>query len=567
MTRRTARLLAVASVALAAVLTRPPTPVAAQQPAPLPELPADLALVPADALGFAHVRVAEIWKSDSMKDLRKVVERAGPTAFGVLDADFTPPPSTIDRVTTVLLPFKDKPEPRTVTILSFTKPFDAARVKKQYMPKGQELKANGKAYTSDKQVGVSVYFPDDKTLVFGDADTLPQYLEMGVKADGPLAEALRTAAAKPLTAAVNVKRVPIPDEFTQQLPLDMRPLTKAELITLTADTNKDVNLTLAVGFPTEADAAAGEKAIRKAADMGRTALAEPRRMAEELVTGARNKKKDTPRPLDDLPQAVGGLAALGGLNTLDEILAELPLKTAGKSVTATVTLPPWTAQYLGLGIVSAGVALPAVQKVRNAAARMQSMNNLKQIGLAMHNYHDVHGSFPPAAIVDKKGKKLLSWRVAILPYIEQDNLYRQFKLDEPWDSEHNKPLSMVSIKTYMDPRAELKPGETNYRLFVGGGSPFDWLQGRKFSNITDGTSNTIMAVSAGDPVPWAKPDDFEFDPAKPLPDLKPPFGDLLSLFCDGSVRMIRPERVKDFDKVMKLLIQADDGQVIPNFDE
>jgi len=215
-----------------------------------------------------------------------------------------------------------------------------------------------------------------------------------------------------------------------------------------------------------------------------------------------------------------------------------------------------------------GLLLPAVQKVREAAARMQCNNNLKQIGLALHNYHDVHGTFPPAAICDKKGKKLLSWRVAILPYIEQDNLYKQFKLDEPWDSEHNAPLSGVAIKTYIDPRSPDLTGKfnhTHYKVFTGNGAIFDTLASKKLTQITDGTSNTVMVVAAGESVPWAKPDDFEFDPKKDLPDLTKPFTELLMLFGDGSVRMVRPDQIKDFDKLMKLLIQADDGMVIPDF--
>jgi hypothetical protein len=207
-----------------------------------------------------------------------------------------------------------------------------------------------------------------------------------------------------------------------------------------------------------------------------------------------------------------------------------------------------------------------VQKIRNAAARTQSMNNLKQIGIAMHNYHDANGFFPPAAITDKKGKKLHSWRVAILPYIEQNNIYSQLKLDEPWDSEHNKKFTSVSIKTYMDPRIETPAGKTTYRVFVGQKAPFDWVKGRSSLSITDGTSNTIMVVSAGEPIEWAKPEDFEFDPEKALPDLSKPFGpELITAFCDGSLRVLKTD-MKDFDKLMKLLIQPSDGMVIPNFE-
>ena len=85
---------------------------------------------------------------------------------------------------------------------------------------------------------------------------------------------------------------------------------------------------------------------------------------------------------------------------------------------------------------------------------------MKQIGIALHGYHDAYGTFPPAAICDKKGKKLLSWRVAILPFLEQDNVYRQFKLDEPWDSDHTKKFSATKVKVFMDPRLPNSTGNT-----------------------------------------------------------------------------------------------------------
>jgi len=84
------------------------------------------------------------------------------------------------------------------------------------------------------------------------------------------------------------------------------------------------------------------------------------------------------------------------------------------------------------------------------AGRGQSNNNLKQIAIAFHQYHDTYKSLPLHAIYSKDGKTpLLSWRVAILPFIEQDALYKQFKLDEPWDSEHNKKLIPLMPRIYM----------------------------------------------------------------------------------------------------------------------
>ena len=143
--------------------------------------------------------------------------------------------------------------------------------------------------------------------------------------------------------------------------------------------------------------------------------------------------------------------------------------------------------------VAVALLLPAVQAAREAARRAQCVNNLKQIGLALHNYHAANDDFPGRPITDKDGKPLLSWRVAILPYIEQEALYNQFKLDEPWDSPHNKALIAADahdLRLPEPPAAE--PGMTNYRVFVGRGAPCSTTRrARGSQDVTDGTSNTI----------------------------------------------------------------------------
>jgi prepilin-type processing-associated H-X9-DG protein len=131
----------------------------------------------------------------------------------------------------------------------------------------------------------------------------------------------------------------------------------------------------------------------------------------------------------------------------------------------------------------------------------------------------------------------LSWRVAILPYVEQDNLYKQFRLDEPWDSEHNKTLIDKMPRVYALPNKLSKPNETHYRVLVGNDSMWDWVQGSQLAQITDGLSNTWMVVEAEDGVPWTKPDELEFDPKKPLPKFSTKLkGGFHVLFGDGSVR-------------------------------
>ena len=202
--------------------------------------------------------------------------------------------------------------------------------------------------------------------------------------------------------------------------------------------------------------------------------------------------------------------------------------------------------------------VPVVQAARTAAGRNQSGNNLKQIALALHNYHDVHGRFPPQAIRSKEGKPLLSWRVAILPYVEQMGVYQQFHLDEPWDSEHNKTLIAKMPPTYASPAlsdAQRAKGLTSYlaplsrkpAATIKANEPtamemiFDNPEGNRINEITDGTSNTIMVLEAHpkSAVIWTKPDDLVFDEKKPFVALEgQPNAGFNAAFADGSVRFI-----------------------------
>ena len=183
-----------------------------------------------------------------------------------------------------------------------------------------------------------------------------------------------------------------------------------------------------------------------------------------------------------------------------------------------------------------------------AANRIRSMNNLKQMGLAFHNFHDTNGHFP-ANIVDKNtGKPLLSWRVALLPYIEQNALYKAFKQDEPWDSEHNiklakslVPVYSLANQTKRDPQGNCL---TPYQAFTGKSTLFEAGKKLKFTDVTDGTSNTLLFVEAKNQVIWSKPDDIPFDPAKELPAANTFLGGLFpggfhAAFCDGSVRFFK----------------------------
>jgi len=210
-----------------------------------------------------------------------------------------------------------------------------------------------------------------------------------------------------------------------------------------------------------------------------------------------------------------------------------------------------------IGVLVA-LLLPAVQAAREAARRMQSMNNLKMIALAMHNYHDTHKSFPPRANFSDDGKPLLSWRVHILPFIEQEALYRDFKLDEPWDSAHNKKLIERMPALYRNPSARPSTSHASYLVPCGNGSIFEGKKGTTFGSITDGTANTILALEANEAasVIWTQPKDLEYDVTDPLAGLgKAHPGGFLTAFADGSVQFLAANI--DTDLFLRLLMMAD----------
>lgn len=206
-------------------------------------------------------------------------------------------------------------------------------------------------------------------------------------------------------------------------------------------------------------------------------------------------------------------------------------------------VPSLAAATPATGAVLVALLLPAVQQAREAARRTQSKNNLKQIGLAFHNHHDAFNEFPARVIADADDNPGLSWRVKILPFIDQGALYNEFHLDEPWDSDHNIQLVNRMPATYGNPNnPELNAeGKTRYLVPVGDGFLFDEDDGPNIRDITDGTSNTIMCVEAEPEraVIWSAPEDLEVDMDDVLDGLrKARTGGFHALFADGAVRFI-----------------------------
>jgi Protein of unknown function (DUF1559) len=203
-----------------------------------------------------------------------------------------------------------------------------------------------------------------------------------------------------------------------------------------------------------------------------------------------------------------------------------------------------------------------VLRFQDAANRTKSTNNLKQIALAFHAYHDVNGRLP-ADVVDKDGQPILSWRVLILPYLEQNPLYQEFKLDEPWNGPNNSKLLEKMPKIFESPRiVTKKKGYAAYQGFSGDDALF--RPGKPAWNlpgITDGCSNTIMVLETSSAVPWTRPADIPFDPKKDLRDIGKAYGQKpMAAMCDGSVRALDLKKISA--ETLKGAITPSGGEVL-----
>ena len=258
---------------------------------------------------------------------------------------------------------------------------------------------------------------------------------------------------------------------------------------------------------------------------------------------------------------------VGILNQMPELDREVPglrvvLKQIPVQVTDTKVGMEISEANGQIGKIVDALAEP-VRAARAAAKRTQSMNNMKQIMLALHNYYDANRGFPLRATVDGEGNQLLSWRVHLLPYLEQAALYEQFHLDEPWNSEHNKALIEKCPQVFRSPGTpDLDAGLTNYVVAIAEGTFLSTDKPMEFKQIIDGTSNTLSVLETDEEhaVIWTKPDDLPVDFKNPLVGLLI-WGDqaFLAGRIDGSVQAVS----KTIDKQMlQNLFQYNDGKVV-----
>ncbi len=429
--------------------------------------------------------------------------------------------------------------------LKFAKPFELSQLKDRLVGHTQPGELGGKAYLkSAHPMGPSFFMPDERTLLVANEAALERMLKVeGTEQHSPLIDRVRNMSnAYDLSAVADIASVrqlvnsALGVAVMQQgkkFPKELQPFLDApnlvNAVELATTLTEAGPTSLVVYGENEASAEKLLAMVDNALDMWRVKL-----QADLSKT----------KVSDDPVQRAAGQYLERLMNRYLDMFR--PTREGANLVMFRVEggTDPNQQQLTNVAVIGILVALilPAVQAAREAARRNQSMNNMKQLMLALLIYSDAHKKFPAHASYSPDGKPLLSWRVQVLPFLEEQELYQQFKLDEPWDSEHNRALLAKMPAVYANPNLNLTEGTTNYLAVIGEACIFDGSsKGIGFRQIPDGTSKTIMLVEADADraVEWTKPADFQYDAKNPTAgfgQVRP--GGWLAAFADGHVQFI-----------------------------
>jgi hypothetical protein len=525
---------------------------------PIPNQPpgraADPALnpIPTDCFAFVSVKAAKLWDNPATKPFRDWVAAQKDAPLDVL---FGVPPADIDRVT-AFVATADPDNAAPLVLVTTRQQYNETRVLKALGvgkndgPPGRRV--FGRVAEIRGGAFAWVAFLDDRTMLF-----LPTKLRdeagpaliaqlVARKADGPLAAALIEAQAHDFAVGLDVRGLgAFAGEFGWEADKRLVPylaLLKARTATLTADFDRTARVRLVMSFP-DAETA------RRAAPV----LEEGMKFLASAIGG----EKGEGEPLARIAAGWGTSVLKGAKVTVE-----------GANVVAAADVP-----YAD-DLAKAVAALP--KSLNLTRDTLHAQGNLKQLALAMHNFESAYQFFPSDIAPGGDKAPVMSWRVQILPFIEQDNLYKQLDHMKPWDDPKNlKALEAMEMpKIFERPGRPAPKGHTYFRVFTlpknakGTDRPFfaEGKRGPRITDITDGTSNTLMIVEAGEAVPWYKPDVLPYDGKLPLPQLGDKEADsFLVAMGDGSVRKLKPSKLGE--KTLRALITINGGEVVADLDK
>jgi uncharacterized protein DUF1559 len=485
-------------------------------------------------------------------DLRHLLKHAGVQNLAAFEKRCPVPPDIIDRVTFIMLTPKSLAEPfpdvdpeavSCLVVVRTTKPY--ARLPLLKALGYREKVYRRELYHFTEELWSGLYLIDDQTFLVGSEDALIQYLERRGDASktGPLQAALELAAGKHhFVLGLNPSAL-AKENFANAIPQTLQPLMQARSIAFTADFDKETQASVRLDYAKEDEAKAGAKALRAGLDMARGALSFP---ISELEAKLDKDPKEARPNVGDLPESFGLLVAIGFMKELDGMMKDAAIEHKG----TIVHLPAkFSRMYSGnsgmlvmfagmstMGRVAYGTFSEVGQTIGGGPAKDPNEVHLRTLVDAMERYRDKHGTYPAAAIADKDGRPVLSWRVALLPYLGEDALYKEFRLEEPWDSLHNKklikrlPKSLTTARYWRGPK-----GKTSDLVFSGENTIFDGMKGLKKDEIAP---KTILVMQAGTnhAVYWTKPADIAVKGDK-VPDLFEHGGQVRVILADGTYRI------------------------------
>ena len=433
-------------------------------------------------------------------------------------------------------------------VVRFAAPFSLDQLRPELLEDFEEASFPGgrTGYRHSDPNGPSMFMANDTTLLMA-AEGMLKKLERraGKPASGVFADWLANAGAnkdfhvaihlEPLWPLIQMAAAASGDEIPPQGERVMEVMPSVRFLEAYLDMSNDQG----IGLVFEAKDEAGAQRLSETIEY----------LRQELLEAIQEESFESVAEMD--PNDPVQAAFIGYVDRVTPAYIDLFMPKQrglrfGYEMSGAGNLPAAGMQQTAVIGVLVALLLPAVQAAREAARRNQSMNNMKELMLAAILLESQTGALPAQAIFSADGTPLLSWRVALLPFLDRGDLYERFHLDEPWDSPHNLALLPEMPELFIDPSHELVPtdGKTHY-LGVSGPNAFfnGAVQGRKFCSITDGTSRSMAIVQVGDEhaVPWTKPEDF--DTAKHAAN---PFGGIggrhpnvfLAAFADGHIQAI-----------------------------
>jgi hypothetical protein len=509
--------------------------------------------VPRDATFVFSVRPAELATRDELRELAQLIDRE---AIPLKEAGT----SLRDIRELMIITYSMPPAPPMIrTVVRFV---DAAHAK-------QFVDVLEKKYNMKKAADTGIWKDDGEQIMELDPATLliEKYMTLGPSArptaSNPRprwAAAWEERKAEPAVAVIDADRLrPVAQQLMQMRAMQAMSMQvvapvidNTDWAVLALDLRDKLRLTGTV----KCDSAESTKSV-----------AETLQAVAVLMKNFTNQQASRPLNLGPADARATQFALMARISReVAKLLDQAEFKAEGERVQIALESPLTASDVTAL----AKSLVPAVHEARQAAQRTVDMNNVKQLALAMLNYEATTRQYPAAASQKyraggsmQQSKYPHSWRIDILPFLEEQSLYTQYRFDEPWDSEANKKFleKMPSVfRSTKDP--DPKSTNTSYFVFTGPGTLFEGEQGTSMRQITDGTSRTILLVEARRSVPWTKPEDIAYVPDKPLPKLGGWWPDefLVSL-CDGSVFRIASGAD---EAALRLWITKADGQIAPD---